>query len=87
MGNKQVNGETAKKSRMLAIAKTAREMYERGELSEERLQMIGIALLDKSVIVLSKHRPIFKGMEEYCAITYDCESEEDFNELREQEIE
>jgi len=53
-------------------------------ISTERLQMIASILFDRSVILQS----IYKDKGKYVpTVIYDCESEEDFNELREQEIE
>lgn len=53
-------------------------------ISTERLQMIYSILYDRSVILQGFHE---EGWDYYVpTVIYDCESEEDFNELREQEI-
>ncbi len=51
----------------------------------ERLQMIYSILYDRSVILQGFHE---EEWDYYVpTVIYDCESEEDFNELREQEVE
>lgn len=69
-----------------AILEAARQLKGIGGLNEERYQMIESVLKDRSVILQSiVVTKILKIPIPY--VIYDCESEEDFNELREQEIE
>ena len=69
----------------LFFVRNANKLHELGRLSEERLQMIDSILYDRSVILQSM-RDIALGYITPTVI-FDCESEEDFNELKEQEIE
>ena len=63
----------------------ASQLHDRGIMTTERYQMIGSILFDRSVILQSMHRR--KDGKTVPSVIYDCESEEDFNELKEQEIE
>lgn len=67
-----------------AILLDAAELLHRGIMTTERFQMIGSVLSDRSVILQSMHKTNDKYVP---TVIYDCESEEDFNELREQEVE
>lgn len=69
----------------LFFVRNANKLHELGRLSEERLQMIDSILYDRSVILQSM-RDIALGYITPTVI-FDCESEEDFNKLKEQEIE
>lgn len=68
-----------------AILLDVAELLHRGIMTTERYQMIDSVLSDRSVILQSMHRQ--KDGKTVPTVIYDCESEEDFNELREQEIE
>ena len=68
-----------------AILLDAAELLHRGIMTTERFQMIGSVLADRSVILQSMHRQ--KDGKTVPTVIYDCESEEDFSELKEQEIE
>lgn len=68
------------------IIEEAAKLYYDGKLSFERYQMICSVLFDRSVIVQSMWNIFNKGVV-VPAVIYDCESEEDFNELKEQEVE
>lgn len=63
---------------LLAAAMTS---HEKGYLSTARYDMVESILYDPSVIMLSK------GVSGTCYTAYDCQSEEDFNDLKECEIE
>ena len=68
----------------LFLVRNANKLHELGRLSDARFEMIGSILCDRSVILQS----ICKTAPECITPTviFDCESEEDFNELKEQEI-
>ena len=67
-----------------AILHEAAKLHLRGVMSKERYQMIASILFDRSVILQS----VYKTNGKYVpTVIYDCQSEEDFNELKEQEIE
>lgn len=57
------------------------KLHELGYLPKERLDMALTLLHDPSVIMLSK------GYDGKCYAAYDCQSEDDFNDLRFCEIE
>lgn len=59
----------------------AMKLHELGYLPKERLDMALTLLRDPSVIMLSK------GDDGKCYAAYDCQSEDDFNDLRFCEIE
>ena len=68
-----------------AILHEAAKLQLNGVMSKERYQMIASILFDRSVILQSIHR---QDKDKYVpTVIYDCESEEDFQELKEQEIE
>ncbi len=83
-----VHASNADKEYLLtdAIIKDAANLYYDEKLSFERYQMICSVLFDRSVIVQSMWNIFNKGAV-VPAVIYDCESEEDFNELKEQEVE
>lgn len=68
----------------LFFVRNANKLHELGRLSEERLQMIDSILYDRSVILQSMYN-IGLGYITPTVI-FDCESEEDFETLKEQEI-
>lgn len=59
----------------------AMKLHELGHLPKERLDMALTLLHDPSVVMLSK------GDDGKCYAAYDCQSEDDFNDLRFCEIE
>lgn len=67
------------------FVRNANKLHELGRLSEERLQMIDSILCDRSVILQSMCKTAPECITP--TVIYDCQSEEDFNELEEQEIE
>lgn len=69
----------------LFLVRNAKRLCELGRLSEERLQMIDSILYDRSVILQSMCDIALGYITP--TVIFDCESEEDFNELKEQEIE
>lgn len=69
----------------LFFVRNANKLHELGRLSEERLQMIDSILCDRSVILQSMCKTAPECITP--TVIYDCQSEEDFNELEEQEIE
>lgn len=70
---------------MDAINLDAAELCYIGGMGLERFQMIRAILYDRSVILQSMTDVSYDDV--LPVVIYDCESEEDFNELREQEIE
>lgn len=70
---------------ILFLLRNAKCLYEHKKLSEERLQMIDSILYDRSVILQSMCKTAPECITP--TVIYDCQSEEDFNELEEQEIE
>lgn len=68
----------------LFLVRNANKLHELGRLSAERLQMIDSILCDRSVILQSMCKTAPECITP--TVIYDCESEEDFNELKEQEI-
>lgn len=70
---------------ILFLLRNAKCLYEHKKLSEERLQMIDSILCDRSVILQSMCKTAPECITP--TVIYDCQSEEDFNELEEQEIE
>lgn len=69
----------------LFLVRNANTLCKLGKLSGERLQMISSILYDRSVILQSMHTD--DPFSSACpTVIYDCLSEEDFNELKEQEI-
>lgn len=78
------NGDANKLMRD-AIRTEAAKLVIKGVMSKERYQMIASILFDRSVILQSIHH---QDKDKYVpTVIYDCESEEDFQELKEQEIE
>lgn len=69
----------------LFFVRNANKLHELGRLSKERLQMIDSILYDRSVILQSMCDIALGYITP--TVIFDCESEEDFNELKEQEIE
>lgn len=69
----------------LLLVRNAKRLCELGRLSEERLQMIDSILYDRSVIFQSVCKIATECITPI--VIYDCESEEDFETLKEQEIE
>lgn len=69
----------------LFFVRNANKLHELGRLSDARFEMIGSILYDRSVILQSMFKPIV-DYGPYPTVIFDCESEEDFNELKEQEI-
>lgn len=69
----------------LFFVRNANKLHKLGRLSDARRDMIDSILYDRSVILLGMFKP-FVHHEPFPTIIYDCESEEDFNELKEQEI-
>lgn len=69
----------------LFFVRNANKLHELGRLSEGRLQMIDSILYDRSVILQSMYDIAFGYITP--TVIFDCESEEDFNKLKEQEIE
>ena len=70
---------------ILFLLRNAKCLYEHKKLSEERLQMIDSILCDRSVILQSMCKTAPECITP--TVIYDCESEEDFETLKEQEIE
>lgn len=70
---------------ILFLLRNAKRLYELRKLSAERLQMIDSILCDRSVILQSMCKTAPECITP--TVIFDCESEEDFNELKEQEIE
>lgn len=64
-----------------ALIAAATKLRESCDLSKPRYDMIVSILYDPSVIMLSK------GASGVCYATYDCQTEQEFNDLRECEIE
>lgn len=69
---------------ILFLLRNAKRLYELRKLSAERLQMIDSILCDRSVILQSMCKTAPECITP--TVIFDCESEEDFNELKEQEI-
>ncbi len=63
------------------IDDTAKWLLARDYISKARYDMITTALCDPSVITLSKN---YDGT---CSIAYDCQTDDDFNDLKELKIE
>lgn len=68
----------------LFFVRNANKLHELGRLSEERLQMIDSILYDRSVILQSMCKTAPECITP--TVIFDCESEEDFETLKEQEI-
>lgn len=68
----------------LFLVRNAKRLCKLRKLSEERLQMIDSILYDRSVILQSMCKTAPECITP--TVIFDCESEEDFNELKEQEI-
>lgn len=69
----------------LFFVRNANKLHELGRLSDARFEMIGSILYDRSVILQSMFKP-FVDYGPYPIVIFDCESEEDFETLKEQEI-
>ena len=69
---------------ILFLLRNAKCLYEHKKLSEERLQMIDSILYDRSVILQSMCDIALGYITP--TVIFDCESEEDFETLRKQEI-
>ena len=70
-----------------AILCEAAKLQVGGVMSKERYQMICSILFDRSVILQSIYKYKQEKDKYVPTVVYDCESEEDFKELKEQEIE
>ncbi len=68
----------------LFLVRNAKKLHELGRLSDARLDMVDSVLYDRSVILQSMRDIVFG----YIAptVVFDCQSEEDFETLKEQEI-
>lgn len=70
-----------------ALIVAASQLEETGELSTERWQMI-MEVIDARSVILQSIREASTALDITVPfVIYDCESEEDFKELREQEVE
>jgi hypothetical protein len=69
----------------LFLVRNANKLHKLGRLSDARLDMVDSILYDRSVILQSMRDIAFGYI--IPTIIYECQSEEDFNELKEQEIE
>lgn len=69
----------------LFFVRNTNKLHKLGRLSDARFDMVRSILYDRSAIMLSIYKP-FVDHEPYPIVSYDCLSEEDFNELKEQEI-
>lgn len=68
----------------LFFVRNANKLHKLGRLSDARRDMIDSILYDRSVILQSMRDIAFGYI--IPTVIYDCLSEEDFNELKEQEI-
>lgn len=69
----------------LFLHRNANTLCKLGRLSGERLQMISSILYDRSIILQSMHTD--DPFSSACpTVIYDCQSEEDFETLKKQEI-
>ena len=68
----------------LFLVRNANKLHELGRLSDARRDMIDSILYDRSVILQSMCDIAFGYI--IPTVSYDCESEEDFETLKEQEI-
>lgn len=68
----------------LFLVRNINKLHELGRLSDARFEMIGSILYDRSVILQSMCKTAPECITP--TVIFDCESEEDFNELKEQEI-
>lgn len=68
----------------LFLVRNAKRLCKLRKLSAERLQMIDSILYDRSVILQSMCNIALGYITP--TVIFDCESEEDFNELKEREI-
>lgn len=69
----------------LFLVRSANKLHKLGRLSDARLDMVDSVLYDRSVILQSMCNIALGYI--IPTVIYDCQSEEDFNELKEQEIE
>lgn len=68
----------------LFLVRNAKKLHKLGRLSDARLDMVDSVLYDRSVILQSMRNIAFGYI--IPTVAFDCQSEEDFNELKEQEI-
>lgn len=68
----------------LFFVRNTNKLHKLGRLSDARLDMVDSVLYDRSVILLSMRDLAFEYI--IPTVVFDCQSEEDFNELKEQEI-
>lgn len=68
----------------LFLVRNANKLHKLGRLSDARIDMIDSILYDRSVILQSMYNIALGYI--IPTVIFDCESEEDFNELKEQEI-
>lgn len=68
----------------LFFVRNTNKLHELGRLSDARLDMVDSVLYDRSVILQSMHDIAFGYI--IPTVVFDCQSEEDFNKLKEQEI-
>lgn len=69
---------------LLFFVRNANKLYKLGRLSDARFEMIGSILCDRSVILQSMCKTAPECITP--TVIYDCQSEEDFETLKKQEI-
>ena len=68
----------------LFLVRNINKLHELGRLSDARFEMIGSILYDRSVILQSMYNIALGYITP--TVIFDCQSEEDFETLKEQEI-